>query len=157
MDLINYEMLVRDFVGTHLYNTLVDTLDCLKQLNVNAIELMPFNEFEGKSGWGYNPAFYFVPDKYYGTKNDLKAFIDACHRNGRAVIMDIVLNQSFGQSPLVRLYHDSGKPASGNLWYNSEYNFASQDVYWGYDFNNKSQVTQALVDVDLGLGTYTVK
>lgn len=136
---------------------LVDTLDYLKRLNVNAIGLMPVNEFEGKSGWGYNPSFYFAPDKYYGTKNDLKAFIDACHRNGRDVIMDIVLNHSFGQYPLVRLCYDSGKPASENPWYNSESNFANPDAHWGYDFNHESQVTQALVDEDVGPGIYAVK
>ena len=39
---------------------------------------MPINEFDGNESWGYNPAFYFAPDKYYGTKNKLKEFIDKC-------------------------------------------------------------------------------
>ena len=57
---------------------------------------MPFNEFEGNDSWGYNPDFYFAPDKYYGPKNTLKEFIDSCHSKGIAVIMDIALNHSFG-------------------------------------------------------------
>jgi 1,4-alpha-glucan branching enzyme len=68
---------------------------------------MPFNEFEGNISWGYNPNFYFAPDKYYGTRNSLKEFIDTCHANGIAVVMDIALNHSFGSSPMVQLYWDA--------------------------------------------------
>ena len=75
-DLIIYELLIRDFTSDHSYRTLTDTISYLKNLGVNAIELMPVNEFEGNESWGYNPSFYFAPDKYYGPKNDLKIFID---------------------------------------------------------------------------------
>ena len=47
---------------------------------------MPVNEFEGNLSWGYNPSFYFAPDKYYGPKNELKRFVDECHKRGIAVI-----------------------------------------------------------------------
>ncbi len=147
-NLVIYEMLVRDFVGTHAFKTIIDTLDYLQNLGVNAIELMPVNEFEGNSSWGYNPAFYFAPDKYYGIKNDLKALVDACHIRGIAVIMDIVLNHTYGQSPFVRLYNegDYGKPTAENPWYNTDHNFMNSDAHWGYDFNHESPVTQTLVD-----------
>jgi 1,4-alpha-glucan branching enzyme len=46
---------------------------------VNAVELMPINEFEGNDSWGYNPSFYFATDKAYGTPNDYKQFIDEAH------------------------------------------------------------------------------
>ena len=105
-NLVIYELLVRDFTANHDYKTLIDTLGYLNNLGVNAIELMPINEFEGNISWGYNPSFYFAPDKYYGPKNDLKAFIDSCHNRGIAVIMDMVLNHCFGQSPFVQLYLD---------------------------------------------------
>ncbi|NOZ03051.1 MAG: alpha-amylase, partial [FCB group bacterium] len=119
-ELVIYELLVRDFIKRHDYQTLIDTLDYLERLGINAIELMPINEFEGNSSWGYNPSFYFAPDKYYGTKHALKLFIDECHRRGIAVIMDIVLNHTYGQSPLVRLYWDSAnnRPSVENPWYN---------------------------------------
>jgi len=71
-----YELLLRDFLSTHNYQTLIDTLDYLERLGINAIELMPINEFEYNNSWGYNPSFYFAPDKYYGTENALKKFID---------------------------------------------------------------------------------
>ena len=105
-ELVIYELLVRDFIADHSYLTLIDTLNYLETLGVNAIELMPIMEFEGNISWGYNPSYFFAPDKYYGTKNHLKAFIDTCHARGIAVILDMVLNHAFGQNSLVRLYWD---------------------------------------------------
>ena len=60
-DLVIYELLVRDFVSTHSYHTLIDTIAYLKRLGVNAIELLPVMEFEGNDSWGYNPNFDFTP------------------------------------------------------------------------------------------------
>ena len=103
-DLVVYVWLVRDFLGSHYYQDLIDSLSYLKGLGINAIELMPIMEFEGNSSWGYNPSYFFAPDKYYGTENDLKAFIEAAHQNGMAVILDMVLNHAFGQNSMVRMY-----------------------------------------------------
>ena len=144
--LIIYELLIRDFVAKHNYQTLIDTLDYLDSLGVNAIELMPFNEFEGNESWGYNPSFYFAPDKYYGPKNKLKEFIDSCHSRGIAVIMDMVLNHSYGQSPMVQMYFNKtlGRPSADNPWYNE---VSPNSTYsWGYDFNHESIYTEEFVD-----------
>jgi glycosidase len=147
--LIIYELLVRDFVATHNYKTLTDTLPYLKRLGINAIELMPITEFEGNSSWGYNISFHFAPDKYYGPKNSLKTFIDSCHSQGIAVIMDMVLNHVFGQSPLVQLYLDHYATDQivmklPNPWFNSV--SPNTSYYWGADFNHASAETQKLVD-----------
>jgi 1,4-alpha-glucan branching enzyme len=145
-NLIIYELLIRDFVAEHDYKTLIDTLDYLNNLGINAIELMPVNEFEGNESWGYNPSFYFAPDKYYGPKNDLKRFIDECHKRDIAVILDIVLNHSYGRSSFVRLYSsgDFGPPTEENPWYNV---ISPNPVFsWGYDFNHESEETKQLVD-----------
>jgi glycosidase len=144
--LVIYELLVRDFTTAHSFDAAKEKLDYLQSLGVNAIELMPVNEFEGNNSWGYNPSFYFAVDKYYGTKNAFKALIDECHKRGIAVIMDMVLNHSYGQSPFVQLYWDSAnsRPAANNPWYNvSSPNTAYS---WGYDFNHESPQTRALVD-----------
>ena len=145
-DLVIYELLIRDFLEQHDYSTLIDTLDYLENLGINAIDLMPINEFEGNSSWGYNPSFYFAVDKYYGPKDDLKSFIDECHRRGIAVIQDMVLNHSYSQSPLVRLYWDSinSRPAENNPWYNKK---SPNPVFsWGYDFNHESEHTKYFTD-----------
>lgn len=140
-NMVVYELLVRDFVKTHSYKTIKDTLNYIARLGVNAIELMPVSEFEGNDSWGYNPNYYFAPDKYYGTKNDLKALIDACHSKGIAVIQDIVLNHSFGSSPMVQLYSSGGVPAN-NPWYNTT---PTHPYNVGYQFNHESAVTKYFV------------
>ncbi len=144
-DLVVYELLVRDFDDRRNYTAVIERLDYLKSLGVNAIELMPVGEFEGNLSWGYNPSFFFAPDKYYGSKNDLKRLIDEAHGKGIAVIMDMVLNHAFGQNPMVRLYNegDYGAPTPENPWFNQ---VAKHPFNVGYDFNHESKYTQAFVD-----------
>ncbi|WP_461789756.1 alpha-amylase family glycosyl hydrolase [Pedobacter sp.] len=138
-DLVIYELLIRDFTAEHTYNSTLQKLDYLVGLGINAIELMPVNEFEGNLSWGYNPSFYFAPDKYYGPKNDLKKFIDECHGRGIAVILDMVLNHSFSQSPMVQLYFDGNKPTTSNPWFNVD---AKHPYNVGFDFNHESGATR---------------
>ncbi|MCH5242737.1 MAG: hypothetical protein J1F67_10020 [Muribaculaceae bacterium] len=119
-DLIIYELLFRDFTGTEgqakgngTVQLAIEKFDYLKQLGVNAIELLPIMEFNGNISWGYNPNFYFAVDKAYGTPDDYKEFIDLCHQNGMAVILDMVFNQSDGLHPWYQMY-----PAGKNPFYN---------------------------------------
>ena len=144
-NLVIYELLVRDFVAAHNWQTVKDSIAYLKRLGVNAVEVMPFNEFEGNISWGYNPDFFFAPDKYYGTDVALKQFIDECHKQGIAVIMDLVMNHAFGQSPTVQLYWDpvNNRPAANNPWHNE---VAPHPASVGYDFNHESPATQELVE-----------
>lgn len=148
-DLVIYEMLIRDFVATSDIKTIIDTLSYLQRLGVNAIELMPVNEFDGNISWGYNPAYYFATDKAYGTRNDFKRFIDECHKKGIAVIIDMVLNHSTGASPFVQMYFDPqagtyGQPLPANPWYNVD--CPHQPWCWDFDFNHASQHTKDFVD-----------
>lgn len=140
-NLIIYEMLMRDFTDAHNWQTVIDTLSYLQRLGINAIELMPVSEFEGNDSWGYNPSFYFAPDKYYGTKNKLKEFIDSCHKKQIAVIMDMVPNHSYGQNPLAQLYWNNAlsRPALNNPWFNEVQPHA---FGFGQDFNHEKTVTK---------------
>lgn len=144
-ELVVYELLVRDFDERRNYAAVIERLDYLKSLGVNAIELMPVGEFEGNLSWGYNPSFFFAPDKYYGTKNQLKQLIDEAHGKGMVVIIDMVLNHAFGQNPMVRLYNDGdyGAPTTDSPWFNR---VAKHPFNVGYDFNHESKYTQAFVD-----------
>lgn len=139
--LVIYELLVRDFVAAHNWKTIQDSLPYLQRLGINAIEIMPFNEFEGNRSWGYNPNYFFAPDKFYGTANALKEFIDSAHRRGIAVIMDIALNHQFGSSPMVQLYWDAAnnRPAANNPWFNPTPRHAFNV---GYDMNHESADTR---------------
>ena len=145
-DLVIYELLVRDFTTKHTFQSIIDTIGYLHKLGINAIELMPVNEFEGNLSWGYNPNYYFAVDKYYGTAKKLKQLVDTCHQLGIAVIGDMVLNHSYGTSPLAMLYWDAAnsRPAANNPWYNVT---APAGVYsWGNDINHESADTKKLVD-----------
>ncbi|WP_231491212.1 alpha-amylase family glycosyl hydrolase [Pedobacter sp. Leaf170] len=138
-NLVIYEMLIRDFTTEHSYASTLKKLDYLVNMGINAIELMPVNEFEGNLSWGYNPSFYFAADKYYGTKTALQNFIDECHGKGIAVILDMVLNHSFGQSPMVQMYFDGAKPTANNPWFNVD---AKHPFNVGYDFNHENAATK---------------
>jgi 1,4-alpha-glucan branching enzyme len=140
-NLMVYELLLRDYLAAHDWKTLTDTLNYIKKLGINTIELMPVNEFEGNLSWGYNPDYYFAADKYYGPKNELKAFVDSCHKRGMAVVIDIALNHSFGLSPMVQLYFDNatGRPTASNPWFNP---VAKHAFNVGYDMNHESLATR---------------
>ena len=144
--LVIYELLVRDFLDEKSFRSVREKLDYLEDLRINVLELMPVNEFGGNSGWGYNPEFYFAPDKYYGPKNELKKLIDECHKRGIAVVIDMVLNHSYGQSPFVQMYMNNWTITPDNPWYNMKSNFENPVLIWGYDFNHESLATHELVD-----------
>lgn len=143
-DLIVYEMLLRDFLAAHAYDVLTDTLDYLHRLGVNAIELMPVQEFEGNLSWGYNPSYHMALDKYYGSPASFRRFIEDCHARGIAVILDVVFNHAFGQSPLAQLYWDAtmNRPAADNPWLNP---VARHDFNVGFDFNHERSETRRFV------------
>jgi glycosidase len=145
-DLVIYELLVRDFVAKHNYQTLIDTLAYLDELGINVIELMPPGEFENNESWGYNPSFHKALDKYYGTPEKFKEFVDSCHNRGIAVVVDMVLNHAFGQNPMVNMYWDAAnnRPAANNPWFNA---ICPHEPYcWGYDFDHTRMATQMYID-----------
>ena len=144
-ELVVYELLLRDFLRAHSFAALTDTLDYLDRLGVNAIELMPISEFDGDESWGYNPAFHLALDKYYGTPDQFKAFVDAAHARGIAVLLDVVYNHATGQSPLIRLDNqgDFGEPNPTNPWANVS---ARHPFNVFNDLNHESPLTQIWLD-----------
>ncbi len=142
--LLVYELLIRDFTKAQSYKSVIDTLPYLKRLGINAIELMPITEFEGNLSWGYNPASHMAIDKYYGSPDDFKALVDACHKNGIAVIMDVVYNHAFSSAPICQLYWNSKdfKPSTLSPY---AYTDAYHPFNVGYDLNHSTNQTQYYV------------
>ena len=144
-NLVVYEVLVRDFDSDRNYQDLIDKIDYFKNLKINAIQLMPVMEYEGNESWGYNTSFHMALDKYYGTANKFKEFIDLCHQNGIAVILDVALNHAFGRNPMVRMWMKDadgdgwGDPAADNPYFNE---FARHSYNVGSDFNHQQARTQ---------------
>lgn len=146
--LVIYELLLRDFTSSSDLKGAMDKLSYLKGMGVNAIELMPVQEFDGNDSWGYNPCFFFALDKAYGTKTMYKQFIDACHEAGMAVIFDVVYNHATGNHPFAKLYWDGGKnvTTSNNPYFNVE---APHPYSVFHDFNHESELVRKFVKRNL--------
>lgn len=144
--LVIYELHLRDFTASSDINGAMGKLSYLKAMGVNAIELMPVQEFDGNDSWGYNPCFFFAMDKAYGTKAMYKQFIDACHEAGMAVILDVVYNHATGNNPLAKLYWDGDKTAKNNPYFNVE---APHPYSVFHDFNHESPLVRKFVKRNL--------
>lgn len=147
-NLIVYKALVRDFTEQKNWQAMIDKIPYIKGLNVNAIELLPVTEFDGNNSWGYNPGFHLALDKAYGTPEKFKEFIDKCHQNGIAVILDVVLNHATGRSPLERLWSTSSTGGYGDVASNNPYfNQLPKHAYnVFYDFNHSKDETRYYVN-----------
>ncbi len=135
-DLIIYETLIRDFSDSRDIQGMLEKLDYLADLGINAIELMPPTEFPGESSWGYNPAFFLALESSYGTPDEFKNFVNEAHSRGISVLVDLVFNHSDGSSPYEQMY--------GNDYENSPYMHAEGNA-WGFpDFDHAREGTRAM-------------
>ena len=139
-NLIIYELWVYDHTPARSIEGLMERLDYLQNLGVNAIELMPVTEFDGNLNWGYSPNHYFALDRAYGSPEQLKTFIDECHKRGMAVILDMVFNHATGLNPMNKLYpYTSSSATTTELRLNPWFNVSAphpDNVYedWNHDF-----------------------
>jgi len=124
-ELVIYEMHVGSFnpdgEGVGGFHDVIDQLDYLKELGVNALQIMPVAEFAGDQSWGYNPAHIFAVESAYGGPDAFKTLIKTAHAEGFAVILDVVYNH-FGPSDLDLWqfdgWSDNGK--GGIYFYNDD-------------------------------------
>lgn len=145
-DLFIYEMHVGTFYTNTPYSKFVSAtnkLDYLKGLGINAVELMPIAEFPTDSGWGYNPAQPFAVENVgYGGADGLKIFVQACHRHGIAVLLDVVHNH-YGPTDLDMWNFDGfagNNTLGGGGIYFFQTNINLQITPWGYtrpNFNSQ--------------------
>lgn len=131
-ELVIYELHVADFfagdadpMGNGKYHHVIEKLDYLCDLGINAIELMPLKEYPGSYSWGYNPRHFFAPETSYGPPEGLKRLVDECHGRGIRVIIDGIYNHSEASCPLTQIDHD--------YWYHHEPR--DPDNNWGPEFN----------------------
>lgn len=149
-DLIIYELLLRDFTANGTYEgnlaLAMEKLDYIEGLGVNAIELMPVQEFDGNDSWGYSPNSFFAVDKAYGTKEMYKKFIDECHKRGIAVFFDVVYNHATGSCALAKMYWEGDATAASNPWFNVK---AKHPFNVYHDMNHESEFVRAFVKRNL--------
>lgn len=133
--MVIYELHVSDFSPEGTFAGVCARLDHIAGLGVDAIELMPVQEFPGDRSWGYNPAYFFAPESAYGSAEDLKRLVDAAHGRGIGVILDMVFNHTANDSPLNLLYRYDQNPY-----------FSPDGNPWGFpDFNLWSDATKRLI------------
>ena len=133
-NLVIYEVWVFDYNNSkRTFQGVIDRLDYIQNLGVNAIELMPVTEFEGNQSWGYNPTLYFAVDKTYGKPEKLKQLVDECHKRGIAVILDMVFNHTKGPNPMAKLY-PYGADLQYNPWFST--NPPEGDNGYGEEWNH---------------------
>ena len=133
-NLVIYEAWIYDHTVERTIEGMTNRMYYYEDMGINAIELMPVQEFDGNLNWGYSPNHYFAFDKAYGTPEQLKIFIDECHKRGIAVILDMVFNHATGLNPMNKLY-PYGDELKHNPWFNVNAPHGD-NVYedWNHDF-----------------------
>ncbi len=110
------------------FQTAIQRLDHLRDLGVNALALMPVNEFAGDYSWGYNPGHLFAPESAYGRIADLQALVQAANDRGITVMADVLYNH-WGPTDLATWQFDGWGPnGRGGIYF---YNDARADTPWG--------------------------
>ena len=146
-DIVIYELHV-DGLGLDrgvAVGTLQDALNLipyLRDLGVNCVELMPMSEFQDRSGWGYSTSHYFAIEYAGGGRDKFKHFVRECHRNGIAVILDVVYNHYTFDAERAEWAYDSNAPENNiYYWYEgraSDYPNADPPGSGGYLDNGSS-------------------
>ncbi len=138
-DLIIYEAHVRDFRGGEgdentkgTFKGMIERLDYLVELGINAIELMPVNEFPGDYSWGYSQSSLYAIENSYGGPDDLCALVDECHARGIRVINDAVYNHMDKDAPLTQIdyayWFYTENPDDAELQFGPKFNYEHFDT-----------------------------
>lgn len=150
-----YELNVGEFGGGYFgsgagqsgFSNIVLLLSHFKSLGINAIELMPVNDYGsvGKSGfsWGYDLNSYFAIEPAYGTPLELKTLIDEAHKLGIAVILDVVYNHQNDTGPLWKMLPDEA--ANPYFKLNSDMRYNEDNLAFFKDMDHWTAETQELI------------
>jgi maltooligosyltrehalose trehalohydrolase len=91
-ELVLYELHVGTFTPEGTFDAAIEHLPALRELGVTAIEIMPLAEFPGGRGWGYDGVYISAAESSYGGPAGFQRLVDAAHRAGLAVVLDVVYN-----------------------------------------------------------------
>ncbi len=138
--LVIYEMHVADFRGgagdsnnqPGTFTRIIEKLDYLADLGINAIELMPVNEFPGHHSWGYAQRSIYAVENSYGSPEDLARLVDECHARGIRVIHDAVYNHMETEAPLTKIDYSywfyEQNPDAPELQFGPKFNYEHFDA-----------------------------
>jgi 1,4-alpha-glucan branching enzyme len=112
----------------------IASLPYLKELGVNAVELMPLAAGPNGYSWGYTPRYFYAVNPRYGTPTELNNLVDACHAEGIRVLLDMVANHADVETPLTQIDHDywfHHSPPEGQPSYGPKFNLEFRDASTG--------------------------
>ena len=143
---IIYELHVGTFTPEGTFEAIIPRLRELYELGINAIELMPIGQFPGDRNWGYDGVFPFAPQHSYGGPDGLKKLVNAAHKQGIAVILDVIYNHFGPEGNYMTEYGpyltDSHRTAWGNaINFDREYSYGVRNyflqnaIYWFEDYH----------------------
>ena len=151
-ELVIYELHVGTFTldqtlsqpgGT--FDSAATKLDYLKDLGINAIEIMAAGEFETDTSWGYNPAYIFAIEEQYGGPDGFRAFVQEAHKRGIAVIMDVVYNHLGYPAGDMWQFDGWGQNGKGGIYFYNDWRSATP---WGdtrFDYG-RPEVRNYIID-----------
>jgi maltooligosyltrehalose trehalohydrolase len=137
-----YELHVGTFTEAGTWSAARSKLAHLQEVGVTAIELMPVAEFAGEFGWGYDGVNLFAPYHRYGRPDDFRAFVDAAHRHGIGVLLDVVYNH-FG-------------PDGNYLPQFSRQYLGARDTEWGPAINYDGEGSTSVRELVCENGAYWI-
>jgi maltooligosyltrehalose trehalohydrolase len=120
-EMVIYELHVGTFTPEGTLAAIVPRLNQLKEMGIMAIEIMPVAQFPGERNWGYDGVYPFAVQNSYGGPNGLKQLVNECHKQGLAVILDVVYNHL--------------GPEGNYLWDYGPYFTDKYKTPWGQAFN----------------------
>jgi len=160
-DLIIYELHVGTFTPAGTFRAIINQFGHLLRLGVNTIELMPIADFPGDHNWGYDGVKLYAPCRAYGHPDDLRFFINAAHRAGLAVILDVVYNHLGPDGNYLGSYSKNYFNPDHHTPWGAAFNFdgghsavvrslfVENPIYWREDFHFdgfRLDATQAIPD-----------
>lgn len=156
-----YEMHVGTFTAAGTWRAATAELAELARLGITLIELMPIADWAGQFGWGYDGVCMFAPTRLYGTPDELRAFVDAAHRVGIGVILDLVINHFGNRGCTVQAFSRNYVHAKHKSEWGAQVNFDGPGCdgvrefflanarYWIDEFHldgYRVDATQAVID-----------
>jgi maltooligosyltrehalose trehalohydrolase len=115
-ELVLYELHVGTFTEEGTFDAAIPHLDRLCELGVTAVELMPVATFPGERGWGYDGVYLYAPHHAYGGPEGLVRFVDAAHRAGLGVLLDVVYNHTGPGSEAIGAFGPYFTDAHHTFW-----------------------------------------
>lgn len=162
---IIYELHAGTFTTAGNFDAVIERLDTLKELGITAVELMPVAQFPGSRNWGYDGVYPYAVQESYGGPDGLKRLVNACHRMGLAVVLDVVYNHlgpegnhlaEFGPYFTDRYHTPWGAALNFDGAYNDEVRrfFIENALYWITEFHVDALRLDALHAI-LDISAYT--